>query len=656
MMMRTCVFFLLGGCGRDSGFTTLKTPEPPAEDTSAPPTETVEETVPEEQPECPERIYSAQVAPIDEDCKVEPPTWRYTPVVEWKMDEFAEDPDFFRSMATPVVGHFTDDDGDGSLGSPGDIPDIAGLYFDGVRDICGGGATRGVLRLISGDGSQVHWSRSEYVLDDGTWWISPYMYPALGDVDADGQPEIIATLYQGRGDYSGRLVALDGNGDVEWVGEESFWSTQSRWNAAAPSAHVGIWDLDQDGVPEVLAGDRVYSGLDGAVVLPELQHLGSSPVVTDLEGDGVLEIVTVEGIFENDGTLRCTLPLYTGIGYVAVADVDGDGLGNPVLTGDGFVTILDEQCQMLTWEYLWDGGRGGAATIADYDGDGLPEVGLSSASQYFVFDGDGTLLWTRPVSDRSSNETASSVYDFEGDGYAEVVYAGEQNLWVFSGHDGTPRMVEASQQSCTLYEYPITVDVDGDDQVEIVVQDANGIRVVGDADNGWVPARQVWNQYAYSITNVNDDLSIPAYNAPNWPEYNSFRSADIRVNNGQGALLVDAVPTLVDICELECGGGTVQVVFQGANQGLADATDGVALALYAEQEDGSRQLLQVIEPETLLRAGYTTEGYAVVLDMADLPTATLVIAADDDGTGTGAIDECDETNNELVLEGLCSDD
>ena len=324
------------------------------------------------------------------------------------------------------------------------------------------------------------------------------------------------------------------------------------------------------------------------------------------------------------------------------------------MSGDRYLHLLDEQCQFVAVKYLSDGGRGGAATIADYDGDGLPEVGLASASYYYVFDGDGTPLWEHPVSDRSSNMTASSVYDFEGDGYAEVVYAGEQNLWVFSGHDGMPRMAEASQRSCT-FGVPITVDVDGDDQVEIVVQDANGIRVVGDADNGWVPARQVWNQYAYSITNVNDDLSIPTYSAPNWPEYNSFRSADIRVNNGQGALLADAVPTLVDICELECDAGTVQVVLQGANEGLADAAPGVALALYAEQEDGSRQLLQVVDPETLLRAGYTTEGYAVEVPMADLPTGTLVVVADDDGTGMGMIDECDETNNELVLEGLCSE-
>ena len=51
----------------------------------------------------------AQVALLDEDCKVDPPTWRYTPVVEWKMDSFADDPDFQEQMAeqlrhTPWLG------------------------------------------------------------------------------------------------------------------------------------------------------------------------------------------------------------------------------------------------------------------------------------------------------------------------------------------------------------------------------------------------------------------------------------------------------------------------------------------------------------------------------------------------------------------------
>ena len=62
------------------------------------------------------------------------------------------------------------------------------------------------------------------------------------------------------------------------------------------------------------------------------------------------------------------------------------------------------------------------------------------------------------------------------------------------------------------------------------------------------------------------------------------------------------------------------------------------------------------EADASVFSGFTTEGVTYRIDLADLPTGTLVVVADDDGTGTGTIDECDEDNNELVLEGLCSDD
>jgi hypothetical protein len=571
------------------------------------------------------------------------------------MDAFDEYPDATISMHTPVVGHLTDDDGDGTLGSPADVPDIAAVFMDGSSD-CGNDAETGVLRLISGDGSTVHWSIDSIEHNGETWKISAFSYTVIGDIDADGEPEILVSLYQEREELESYIVLLNTAGEVEWVSAERSNIRCCTGNAQAPSALTGVWDLDQDGMPEVFYGEKVFSGLDGSRVLPDFASYGWHTVVSDLEKDGTNEIVTPRAIYEQDGTRRCNLRYSYEYGFVSIADLDGDGRGNPVVTGDGTVYMFNETCTLIGLAIVEDGGRGGAATIADYDGDGIPEVGVAASSRYYVFEGDGTLLWEHPVSDRSSNYTASSVYDFEGDGYAEVVYAGEDNLWVFSGHDGTPRLVDSTQDSCTIWEYPVTVDVDNDGQVEIVVQDAKGIRVVGDADNGWVPARQVWNQHAYSITNVNDDLSIPAYAEPNWPEYNSFRSADLRINNGQGAQLVDAYPLIVDICEVECGEGTVQIVFQGANQGLADAGDGVLLSLYAEQADGSRTLLQTLDTETILRAGYTTEGYPLELAMTDLPTGTLILVADDDGTGTGVIEECNEDNNELRLEGLCADD
>ena len=99
-------------CGQDSSFTKLLEPEPSAEDTSAPPVEAIEDVVPEDPDTCPDNLYSAQLATVDEACKIEPPTWRYTPVIEWKMDRFDEESDAVWSMFTPMVGHLTDDDDD----------------------------------------------------------------------------------------------------------------------------------------------------------------------------------------------------------------------------------------------------------------------------------------------------------------------------------------------------------------------------------------------------------------------------------------------------------------------------------------------------------------------------------------------------------------
>ncbi len=376
-------------------------------------------------------------------------------------------------------------------------------------------------------------------------------------------------------------------------------------------------------------------------------------MVADLDGDGFLELVSGRHIQEWDGTVRC----FTGDvdGWPAVADLDGDGDGEIVIAGIQGVNVLDHTCSLVAAWPLDAAGRGGPPTIADYDGDGVPEMGFAAADKYVVYETDGSLKWESPATDYSSNCTGSSVFDFEEDGYAEVVYADETDLWIISGHDGGFVMRWAGHSSWTANEYPIVVDVDGDGAAEIVSVGNSGVTVVG-AEEGWAPARQVWNQHAYWITNVNDDLTIPSPTLQNWPAYNSFRSGDLRVNAGQGALLVDATPFLHDICEVECSEGRVKVAVSASNEGLADAVEGIHLSAYAAQQDGSRVLLATVQADPLVRAGFALEGTLFELEMADLPTGTLVIVADDDGTGTGTIDECDEDNNELVLEGLCSDD
>ena len=63
----------------------------------------------------------------------------------------------------------------------------------------------------------------------------------------------------------------------------------------------------------------------------------------------------------------------------------------------------------------------------------------------------------------------------------------------------------------------MVADVDGDGEAEIVVVTDNywggvvpGVRVYGEATGQWANARPLWNQFAYSVSNINDDAQRAA--------------------------------------------------------------------------------------------------------------------------------------------------
>ena len=96
----------------------------------------------------------------------------------------------------------------------------------------------------------------------------------------------------------------------------------------------------------------------------------------------------------------------------------------------------------------------------------------------------------------------------------------------------------------------------------------------------------------------------------------------------------------------------VRVVLSVGNQGLADAVSGIDFALYTEIE-GTRQLLDAYPAQYPVRNGYSSEGFVFDLDMTDIPEGNVIISVDDDGTGVGRIDECNENNNEWRVDSLC---
>lgn len=643
-------------------------------------------------------------APVDESCLSEPEFGTLDAIVEWESGPFSDYPEYSQVVMTPVVGQLTDDDGDGDIDAD-DTPDIVVIADDGGVN---SSDDHGTIRILAGDTGTV--LRTIFVVQYSDMQVFPYRYSnaALGDIDGDGRPEIVAIASivggppaedtgggttpgtdkmppdtasdtdSGGGDDSGGGSEVDirppppeegmggcypaawrPDGTVMWLAQEASVSCSGHAPALA--------DLEGDGQVEVLVGATVLDGRDGSPIwagtsgearYQAYDEVGDQSFAMDMNGDGIQEVLAGRTVYAATGAELCSIDMALDDGFPAAADLDGDGAGEFVLVGNGTAHVHDGDCTLLaSWDLVGQ-GNGGPPTIGDFDADGFPEIGVAEASTYSVYEVDGTVLWSVPTTDQSSHATGSSVFDFDGDGRAEVVYGDEVALWIFDGATGAVRLQDTLHTSRTLHEYAPVVDVDGDGLPEIVVPQGGGhhgevrmgVYVLGSQDSNWVGSRMVWNQHAYSINNIEDDLSIPAPARPNWPEYNTFRSGDLAPLSGGSA--PDAVAWGA-VCETPCVGGILEIAIGVGNGGTSPMRAGVPVSVYAEVGGervflGSKATLELLDP------GDASSLLYLPLDVRDIPEGTLWIVADD-ANGVQQVVECHEDNNESRLDGVRCD-
>ncbi|MCB9794888.1 MAG: VCBS repeat-containing protein [Alphaproteobacteria bacterium] len=600
---------------------------PDCHDSDPPDSDPPDSDPPEET--CNDVYYPSETLALQEECYVEEQTGTFTPVVEYRKSSWSVEPSSNNIMMMPAVASLTDDNGDGLINDD-DIPDIIVITYGGA----------GTLRAVSGDGSAEIFNVTNQSLQ-GQGAV------AVGDIDNDGIVEIIAPT-------SNTLKCFEHDGTLKWT------SAPLNGHMYGTSDAPAIADMDGDGNPEVIVGRAILDnngsllGAGSYGIGGVGSNVGTTSFAADIDMDGDQEVVVGNAAYDINGTALFNNGQPDG--YVALGDFDLDGLPEIVVNSSGRIRVQDNQGNIVWNTTLPNSGSyyGGPPTVADFDGDGYPEVGIAERSAYHVFDTDGSILWTMPTQDASSGNTGSSVFDFEGDGVAEAVYADETRLWVFSGPDGSVKLESTEHSNATWTEYPVIADVDADGVAEIVVPNTNysghtGFYVFGDADSSWREGRRIWNQHAYSITNVNDDGTIPAYPDPNWERYNNFRSGDLTA--GTGGTFADLVVRIDEVCEVYCEEGRLFVWGQVGNQGYLDVEAGTELSLYAVTPQG-RQFMATTTLTVPVPSGELLESVQFeVAGVADWDIRDLVLTVDggNNAPNQGDVVECDEENNEDEL-------
>ncbi|RMG94924.1 MAG: hypothetical protein D6705_14890 [Deltaproteobacteria bacterium] len=435
-------------------------------------------------------------------CTDKAPPGSFDPEVQWSWGDEASGP----ASVIPLVANFTDDNGDLEVDLC-DTPDVVLVTWSTGVTI-----TEGDLRLFDGATGALHWTAGTKVRRWDT--------PAIGDVDGDGLMEIVTRAASGAiamFDDKGAMVAsgpTDTSGIVAW----------------------GLADLDADGDVEIYGGGYVLDHQLAQVAAYPTGENWSAHVAVDLDGDDDLEILADGGAYHHDGTVYFPNPgltsAYHGL-YPHVADFDGD-LDPEVLyaAADG-AALLDHQGNVL-WE-KFAGGSGDAnrpMAIHDFDGDDAPEFGASALGGGFgfgVYEATPGTLWTGGAVD-TSGQSGGTAFDFLGAGIAQSVYADEKTLWVYD-EVGTVLM-QVPRSSLTQIEYPVVADVDNDGSAELLVvsnpyngpQTAPSLQVIRDVQDRWVPARRIWNQHTYHVTNVLEDGTIPQVEPKHWTLLNTFRT------------------------------------------------------------------------------------------------------------------------------------
>ncbi len=521
----------------------------------------------------------------------------------------------------------------------------------------------------------------------GSLW-SP---PLVGDLDADGTTELLVI----KNAPDGELYSIDGQtGEIEWrrPWESSKHTASTIANVRGDAkleiiSHMGNFDA----YPMLMAHDGSMLWLADLAVGTWRFCI---PIVADLEGDGSLELVSSDAIFDlQTGIALGTLPWDDDqLPFMAVGDIDLDGTQEIARQGCVFghdfverwcaedwhptyystaallqfdddpeaevmfltdeMTIHDTDGSVLVQTSIAPDLDSSVSppTIADFDGDGAVEVAFSTRNHLQLRELDGSLAWRRTLVDISNGNLGIVSFDFDANGANELVVTDEDYLYILDGSDGTTLWEDDRHASQTVLDHPIVVDIDSDGSAEIVEismtpdEDNVSLRVFGHADNAWPSTGTHWPSYDFQVTNIREDGSLCTEEPYPWQEWNMVRARPA----GEGPR-----PNHTLVLNETCGGtcmeaGFIEVSVQVGNDGIRAALAGASLSLY--RLDGQqRVLLDQTATQAELAPGTLGASQILRAPVHEVRGATLQLELVGDPTRP----ECDTIDDILTFDSPC---
>lgn len=349
----------------------------------------------------------------------------------------------------------------GSFGPAG----IALADLDGVRglEIIAHERNSMTIHVYKSDGTELPgWPQS-------THWNWAWCTPSVGDVDGDGDLEVVINNLAGETfvwHHDGtELADGDANGStngVFFVRPEGRWV----WDLSSPA----LFDLDGDGAAEIIFGTKYgwnsenkihalkYDGTE-APGFPYNTHLGgsitNSPTIADLNGDGIWEIIFVSEkdslyVLEQDGSAFPNFPIpftanNSGVSCPSPAvgdfDLDGDleivAVSTSNATTANIHVIKTDGTALAGWPQFVPGNSESSPVVGDINGDGYPDIihGIGGGDEetpnnLYAFSHDGSPVDGFPITLSGPIRPAAVITDLDDDGDVDIVYGG----WDLSMH------------------------------------------------------------------------------------------------------------------------------------------------------------------------------------------------------------------------------